>query len=363
MRAAVLRSSPGDGLDVVDTITLAPLGRREVRVRIHATGLCHSDVHALTGEIAQIAPAVLGHEGAGEIVEVGPDVTDLAVGDHVVVVWSPPCGRCVACVDQQSSHLCVQIQFTQAMLPRFRDGDTEVYGFAGTGTFAEELILSPESCIVIDDDVPWEIASLIGCGVTTGVGAALNAAEVRPGDTCVVFGCGGVGMAVIQGCRIAGASMIVAVDRVEAKLDLARSFGATHAVLPDDLKRLKRELVQEAGGFDHAFEVIGLPATVRAAYDAARRGGKVIVVGVGGTEAKVEFNLFELFFDEKTIRGSYYGSADVRASVHQLLRLWRSGALDLERMITDRIGLDGINDAIAALRRGDTVRTVITMDA
>jgi S-(hydroxymethyl)glutathione dehydrogenase/alcohol dehydrogenase len=359
MRAAVLRNIGDEKLEVVDGLELGVVGPTEVRVRVHATGVCHSDVHGLEGTLPAQTPSVLGHEGAGEVLEVGTSVTGVAVGDHVVIAWSPPCGRCVACVDQQQPHLCVAIQFTAAVTPHITENGTPVFSFIGCGTFAEEIIVPQEACITIDADVPWDVASLIGCGVTTGVGAAINTARVRPGSTCVVIGCGGVGISVIQGCRIAGASTIVAVDLNEAKQEQAKRFGATHGVGPDGLAALSRELTGAAKGFDYAFEAIGLPRTVRAAYDAARRGGEVIVVGAGSGTSRVEFNMFELFFQEKTIKGSYYGSADVRRDFHRLLRLWRAGKLDLDGMVTKRLRLDDINDAIDALRRGEAIRSVI----
>lgn len=361
MRAAVLRNIGDTELDVVDTIETAPLGPTDVRVQIKATGVCHSDLHGMEGSLPVGAPCVLGHEGAGIITEVGDAVSQVAVGDHVVVAWSPPCGKCPACVEQKQPHLCVMIQFAVAGMPRFTEGADPVFGFAGTGTFVEEMILPQEGAIKIDDDVPFEIASLIGCGVTTGVGAAINTAKVRPGSTAVVFGCGGVGMSVIQGCRIAGAAVIVAVDLNPDKLEQAKQFGATHAVSPDQLDALKGEVTGMAGGFDYAFEAIGLPVTMRAAYDAARRGGHVVIVGVGGADKHIELNCFELFFDEKIIQGSYYGSADVRSDFHRLLRLWKAGKLDLEAMITKKIGLEGVNEAIEALRKGEAIRTVIEL--
>jgi S-(hydroxymethyl)glutathione dehydrogenase/alcohol dehydrogenase len=359
MRAAVLRNTGDQTLDVIDNLELGPVGPNECRVKIHATGVCHSDLHGMDGTLPIIPPAVIGHEGAGEVVEVGDAVTMVSVGDHVVVAWSPPCGKCVACVDQKQPHLCVMIQFSIAMNMHFIEDGTPMFGFAGTGTFSEEMILPEQACIKIDDDVPYEIASLIGCGVTTGVGAAINTAKVTPGSTCVVFGCGGVGISVIQGCRIAGAGAIVAVDLNEDKLEMAKKFGATHACTPDQLDALKGEVTGAFGGFDFAFEAIGLPLTVRSAYGAARRGGKVIIVGAGAGTKMVEFNMFELFFDEKTIQGSYYGSADVRSDFHRLLRLWKAGKLDLEGMITKRIKIDEVNDAIEAMKRGETIRTVI----
>jgi S-(hydroxymethyl)glutathione dehydrogenase/alcohol dehydrogenase len=209
--------------------------------------------------------------------------------------------------------------------------------------------------------VPFDIASLNGCGVTTGVGAAINTAKVIPGSTCVVFGCGGVGISVIQGCNIAGAAVIVAVDLNDDKLEMAKRMGATHSVKPDDLPALQGELTGAAGGFDYAFEAIGLPQTVRAAYDAARRGGTAVVVGVGNGEQTVEFNMFEIFFQEKTFKGSYYGSADVRTDFNRLLRLWKAGKLDLEGMISQRITLDDVNDAIQKMKRGEVIRSVIEL--
>ncbi len=361
MRAAVLRNIGDQALDIVDDMDLGPVGPTEVKVQIKATGVCHSDLHGMNGDLPIAAPFVPGHEGAGIVTEVGDAVANVSVGDHVIVVWSPPCGRCVACVDQKAPHLCVMIQFAAAAVPHFSEGGNPVFGFAGTGTFAEEMILPQEGVVVIDKDIPFEIASLIGCGVTTGVGAAINTAKVTPGSNCVVFGCGGVGMSVIQGCRIAGAAAIVAVDLNEDKLEQAKRFGATHGAKPDQLGGVQAEVCGMAGGFDYAFEAIGLPQTVRAAYDAARRGGTVIVVGAGNAGSTVEFNMFELFFQERTIKGSYYGSSDVRSDFHRLLRLWKAGKLDLEGMISQKIGLDGVNDAIEAMKRGEVIRTVIEL--
>jgi S-(hydroxymethyl)glutathione dehydrogenase/alcohol dehydrogenase len=359
MRAAVLRNIGDDKLDVVDDLELGAVGPTEVRVRIHATGVCHSDVHGMEGTIPSMPPSVLGHEGAGEVVEVGSAVSAVAVGDHVVIAWSPPCGRCPACVEHGQPHLCTAIQYAAAVTPHLTEAGAPVFSFIGCGTFAEEIIVAQEACIVIDADVPWDVASLIGCGVTTGVGAAINTADVQPASTAVVIGCGGVGIAVIQGCRIAGATTIVAVDLNPDKLEQAKRFGATHAVAPDGLEALKKQLTGAADGFDYAFEAIGLSQTARAAYDAARRGGKVIIVGAGRTTDHVQFNMFELFFNEKAVQGSYYGSADVRRDFQRMLRLWRAGKLDLEGMITRRLPLDGINDAISALRKGEAIRTVI----
>jgi S-(hydroxymethyl)glutathione dehydrogenase/alcohol dehydrogenase len=358
MRAAVLLNTGDEKLELVDDIEVLPPGPGEVTIKIEATGVCHSDLHAMNGSLPQPAPFVPGHEGAGIISEVGEGVTSLVVGDHVIVAWSPPCGKCNNCVERKQPHLCVMIQFAIAGVPKFTRGDEQVYGMAGTGTFAEYLTVPQEAAIKIDDDVPFEIASLIGCGVTTGVGAAINTAKVKPGSSVVVFGCGGVGISAIQGARVAGAAIIVAVDLVEDKLEMAKKFGATHACKPDDLAALQAELTGD--GFDYAFEAIGLPITMRAAFDAVRRGGTAVIVGVGAMDSEVSFNGFELFFSEKTFMGSYYGSADVRSDFHRLLKLWKAGQLDLEGMISKTMKLDDINEAFDAMKNGEVIRTVIT---
>ena len=360
MRAAVLHNTGDDKLDIVNDVEVLPPGPTDVTVKIEATGVCHSDLHAMNGSLPQTAPFVPGHEGAGVVTEVGSAVTGLAVGDHVVIAWSPPCGHCVNCVQRHAPHLCVQIMFAIAGTPRFTRAGTDLFGMAGMGTFAEYLTVPQEAAVKIDADIPFDIASLIGCGVSTGVGAAINTAKVRPGSSVVVFGCGGVGISAIQGARVAGAAVIVAVDLVEAKHETAKRLGATHACTPDDLAALQAELTGD--GFDYSFEAIGLPVTMRAAYDAIRRGGTACVIGVGGMDQMVSFNAFELFFSEKTFMGSYYGSVDVRADFHRLLALWKAGQLDLEGMISKRTTLDGINDAFTALKNGEVIRSVITFD-
>ena len=358
MRGALLHNTGDEKLEVVDDLEVVPAGEGEVTIKIEATGVCHSDLSAMNGTIPQPAPFVPGHEGAGTITAVGEGVTSVAEGDHVIVAWSPPCGHCVNCTTRRSPHLCTEIQFGRSMTPRFAYKGEPVFGMAGAGTFAEQVTMPAEAAIKIDPEVPFAVASLIGCGVTTGVGAAVNTAKVVPGSSVVVFGCGGVGIAAIQGARIAGAAQIVAVDLVPEKLERAKQFGATHACSPDDLPALQAELTGD--GFDYAFEAIGLPVTMRAAFDAVRRGGTACVIGVGATDKEVSFNAFELFFSEKNFVGSYYGSADVRSDFHRFLRLWQAGQLDLEGMITRTMGIDEINDAFDAMKAGEVIRQVIT---
>jgi S-(hydroxymethyl)glutathione dehydrogenase/alcohol dehydrogenase len=247
---------------------------------------------------------------------------------------------------------------TGALDPRFRLDGKPVLAMNGVGTFAQYTTVQKGAAIRIDDDVPFDIASLIGCGVTTGVGAVINRARVPPGSSVVVFGCGGVGIAAIQGARLSGASTIVAVDVVEEKRRLALGFGATHTCPPEQLGDLGAELTGD--GFDFAFEAIGLATTMRAAWDSVRRGGTACVIGAGRQDDPLVFSAFELFFNEKTLVGSYYGSSDVRSQFHDLIRLWRAGRLDLDGMISRRRRLDDVNSALEDLATGAVIRTVIT---
>lgn len=356
MRGAVLRNV-GEALEIRDDLELDDPGPGEVRVRIAASGVCHSDLSLQDGTIPHPMPCVPGHEGAGEVVALGAGVTDLAEGDHVIISWVPPCGRCAACLGGQPN-LCTAIGLGSMPSPHLKIGADVVFAGIGTATFADETVVPATAAIKIPRDVPFDIASLIGCGVMTGVGAAINTAKVRPGSSVAVIGCGGVGVNVIQGARIAGAAEIVAVDVVDQKLEWAKQFGATHAVRPDALPTTSNELTGGAG-FDYVFEVIGRPETIRSAWDVTRRGGTTVVVGAGRLDAQVSFSAFELFYSEKALLGCVYGSADVRTDFHRLLRLWRSGRLDLEGLISRRIDLADINEAFAAMQRGEVIRTVV----
>ncbi|WP_329318601.1 Zn-dependent alcohol dehydrogenase [Streptomyces sp. NBC_01262] len=359
MRAALQQEIGQDKLEVVDDMEAVGFGPGRVRIRIRATGLCHSDLSAMSGVLPQPAPFVPGHEGAGDIVEVGEGVEDLKVGDRVLVCWLPACGACAACRRGQS-HLCLA-GFVNAGTPNFRRaGGADVFGFAGTGTFAEEVVVAAPCAVPIPDDVPYEIAALIGCGVTTGIGAALNTAKVEPGSSVAVIGCGGVGISAIQGARAAGAAEIVGVDPVEGRRDAALRFGATDAVAPEDLAEVKARLTG-GEGFDYVFEVVGRAATARTAYEITRRGGTLCVVGAGAMDDFLQVNMFELFFDEKRILPSLYGGGDVRRSYDRVIRLWRAGRIDLEGLITHRVRLEEINEAIHQMRTGEALRTCITV--
>lgn len=355
MKAAVLMELNKD-LEVRDDVELTDLGPGEVHIKVVSSGVCHSDVSGQNGTIPTGTPCVLGHEGAGIVQEVGDGVIGLAAGDHAIVSFTPACRLCKACLRGQSN-LC-ETMMQMAMTAKFKIGDQIVPGFCGCGTFAEEMILPQAAVIKVDDDIPLNVVSLVGCGVTTGVGAAINTAQIKPGSSVCVIGCGGVGIAAIQGARIAGAAEIVAVDTLDGKLEMAKRFGATHGVKSEDLEGAKLE-VTGGEGFDYVLECVGHPQTIRATYDATRRGGTAVVVGVGRMDQKIEFSAFELFYAEKNLKGSMYGSANVRVDFPRLLRLWKAGKLDLEGMISRRIKIDEVNDAFRAMQAGEVIRSVI----
>ncbi|WP_406418982.1 Zn-dependent alcohol dehydrogenase [Streptomyces sp. NBC_00873] len=358
MRAAVLHEIGQDKLEVLDDVEAVGFGPGKVKLRIRATGLCHSDVSAMSGVLPQPAPFIPGHEGAGEVLDIGDGVTGLSAGDRVLVCWLPACGACPACRRGQTQ-LCLA-GFMNAGTPNFKRPGGDVFGFAGTGTFTEEVVVDAGCAVPIPDDVPFEIAALIGCGVTTGLGAAINTAQVQAGSSVAVIGCGGVGISTIQGARVQGAAQIVAVDPVTSRREAALRFGATEAVSPDELADAKQRITG-GEGFDYVFEVVGKSATARTAYENTRRGGTLCIVGAGAMDDNFQVNMFELFFDEKRILPSMYGGGDVLRSYERAIALWRAGRIDLESMITHRVQLAGINDALGQMRTGESLRTCIEL--
>ncbi|GGO05182.1 alcohol dehydrogenase [Microbispora rosea subsp. aerata] len=361
MRGALLHAVGDEKLDIRDDFTLTPVGPGDVRVRVRATGVCHSDLSVLTGVLPQPLPIIPGHEGAGEVVEVGDGVTTVKPGDHVIVNWTPACGDCPHCVGGRPN-LCTTYMKKSFSEPRFRfGGGTPAFGMAGCGTWAEEIVVPWQGAIKVDPDVPYEAAALIGCSVTTGVGAVLNTAKVRPGATVAVVGCGGVGLSVIQGARISGATTILAIDPVESKHELAKKVGATHACTPDQLKDAVATLTGGLG-FDHGFEVVGKSAAIMTAWQATRRGGDVIVVGAGAMDDTVPLTAFNLLFDGKNILSSLYGDADVRRDFPRFVNLYKAGKLDLDSMISARIRIGDLNEAVAALRGGEVLRQIVLFD-
>jgi len=363
MRAAVMRAV-GRPLEVVD-LQLDEPRAGEVAVRLHAAGVCHSDLSIVEGRIGSPVPVVLGHEGAGVVDAVGPGVRGVAVGDHVVISWVPMCGRCHFCLHGQPQ-LCTSAAYTPGLMDdgttRLRDGDTPVHHGLHAATFAERTVVRAGSVVTIDNDIPFAAAALVGCAVTTGVGAALRTAEVRAGESVAVIGCGGVGLSVVQGCRLAGASPIIAVDPVPARLEAAQHFGATHVIeagpkVASEVRALTGKL-----GVDVAFEVAGRPELQRQAFDMARRGGRAIMVGVPAQDGETTLPSLLLSVSEKTLKGCYYGSAYPPRDFPWLLDLYRAGRLDLDSLVTQTLPLEGVNDAFEAMRHGEQLRTVLTLD-
>ncbi len=358
MRAAILAHVPTAELVIADDVTLRPIEAGEVKLKVAHSGVCHSDLSAMNGTIPMQVPAVLGHEGAGVVTDVGEGVTHVSAGDHVVLAFSPACGSCAYCNERAQASLCMTGTLTMMAHAQFVQSGQPVGSFSGCGTFAEETIVPAMAAIKIEKDIPLDVAALVSCGVTTGVGAALNGAKVTPGSSVVVIGCGGVGIAAIQGARIAGAEVIVAIDLHEGKLERARTFGATHVATPDQIDEVKNELTG-GEGFDFAIECIGRAVTMRQSYDLIRRGGTACIVGVGPESEFLQLNAFEQFINGKTVVGSMYGSSDVRTDFERFLGFYKDGQLDLEGMISRRLDLADVNDALASLGDADIIRQVI----
>jgi NDMA-dependent alcohol dehydrogenase len=349
---------------VVEEITVDPPKRGEVTIRVAACGVCHSDLSATNGTIALPPPLVLGHEGAGEVVEVGEGVSGLAVGDHVVSSFIYMCGKCRFCSTGRPV-LCVEqgkaLTTPPEGTPRVRDRDGKPLNiFSGCGVMAEYATLSVDNVVRIDPKIPLDRAALVGCAVTTGVGAVFNTARVEPGSVVAVFGCGGVGLNVIQGAAIAGAERILAIDAMPAKLDLARKFGATDTLLAapgeDPTKEIKK---MTGGGPDYAFECVGAGALAELAYKAIRRGGKAVIVGVARPAEAASFRPMTMVFEEKTLQGSYFGSSVPRVDFPRMLQLYMAGRLKLDELITRRYRIDEAPQAFADLEAGRNARGVI----
>lgn len=358
-RAALLRQL-GRPLEVVE-LELADIAPDQVRVRIAATGVCHSDLSARAGRTGWDAPMVLGHEGAGVVTAVGSDVdpNHVQVGDHVIIAWNQPCRDCAYC-RRGEVWLCGNATRDVFDRPYGTVGGEPVLPFLGAGTFAEETQVLARSCVVIPEDVSLEHAALIGCAVSTGVGAVRNTARVYPGQSVAVLGCGAVGLSVVQGARLAGASTIVAVDPSGEKRDVARELGATDAVDPGagDVVRAIKDATDGLGA-DHVFEAVGRSETIRQAYDATRRGGQTVVVGMGSPDDHVQFSAMELFYFARRITGCVYGSVDPAQDFPRILELSLDGKLDLDALITGHTDLDGVDAALDAMARGEGLRTVV----
>lgn len=366
MPKAAVCEAVGAPLEIQD-LDLADPHAGEVRVRVAASGVCHSDLSIQNGTLFAPTPIVLGHEGAGVIEAVGADVEHLAVGDHVVISWVPQCGECFFCTREQG-HLCEQGSsglLSGGLLdgtPRFSRTSGAVFQMACAGTFSEATIVPAIGAIKIDPEMPLDRAALIGCSVLTGVGAAVHSGNVRPGDNVVVIGCGGVGLNVIQGARLCGAERIIAVDTQTPKLELARKFGATDTIhVTAEVDPVAAVLgLTEFRGADVTFEAIGMKPTMLQAIAMVRRGGTAVMIGVPAMDTKLELDAaMDIVIMEKRIRGCWYGGSDVHRDIPKLVALYQDGKLLLDELISREIQLHDVNSAFDAMLGGEVARSVI----
>lgn len=366
IRAAVLRE-PGRAV-ATETVELEPPHDDEVLVRVGAAGVCRSDLHFADGVLGEGRwPMALGHEGAGVVESVGARVTHVRPGDRVAFCFVPSCGACRPCRSGRPN-LC-EPAFKASLKGTLLDGTSRLRLDDGTvlqhslltSCFAERAVVPAAGAVPLPDRVPLWQAALLGCGVITGIGAVRNTARVQAGDSVCVVGCGGVGLHVIAGARLAGADPIVAVDRDPVKLELARRRGATDAVeaVGDGVARAVRRLT--GGGVDYSFEVIGLPETIRLAWGTLRPGGTAVVVGLAPKGVEVSLPAIE-FLSEKSILGCYYGSANVSVELPELARLVVEGRLELGDVVSHLTDLDGVAEALERLRAGEGARTVVVLD-
>jgi S-(hydroxymethyl)glutathione dehydrogenase / alcohol dehydrogenase len=360
VKAALLRSI-GAPLEVAD-VKLADPAPHQVRVRIAASGVCHSDLSVQMGWLPFTPPLVLGHEGAGVVEEVGSAVTRVRAGDHVVIAVVAPCRACRWCLGGQP-HLCYRGMMDALAGPYGTIDGEPIRAGMGTATFGEETLVLERQAIRIDPDLPLDVAALVGCAVTTGVGAVINTARVEPGSIVAIIGCGGVGLSVLQGAKLAGAAQIIGIDRVASRLAAAKRLGATDTMDAGAEDPVEAVLSLTRGGVDHAFEVVGRGETIKQALEMTRPGGTTTLVGAPPIDEEVTFKAAALFGAGKRILGCVYGSTDAERDFPRLLDLYKSGRLELDELVTRRISLEEVNDAFRAMEAGEGIRSVITFDS
>lgn len=361
MRAAVLNTIPGQ-LDI-EEVQISEPGPREVLVRVAAAGLCHSDLHFMEGKYPYLTPAVLGHESAGVVEAVGDQVTYVKPGDHVITCLSVYCGNCENCLTGHLS-ICSNSAVTDrgpGEEPRLsRDGEP-VWQFLKMSSFAEMMLIHEHGLVKIREDMPLDRAALIGCGVTTGLGAVFNTAKVEPGTTVAVIGCGGIGLNAIQGARIAGAGRIIAIDMLDNKLELARQFGATDTVNASEGDPVAQVVEMTGGGVHYSFEAIGLKVAAEQAFGMIRNGGTATIIGMIPVGQNIELPGVSFLF-EKKIQGSNMGSNRFRVDMPRYVDLYLDGRLKLDELVSARISLDDVNDGFEKMKQGSVARSVIVFD-
>jgi S-(hydroxymethyl)glutathione dehydrogenase/alcohol dehydrogenase len=361
MKAAVLYET--NKPLVIEEVDIDPPKAHEVRVKVAAAGVCRSDLHFMKGEAIISTPAVLGHEGSAVVQEIGEGVTSVAPGDHVILCFAPYCGHCTSCLTGHPNRCDTHQQASGKMFDgtnRIHVGGQDLTQMAKLACFAEEAIVPETGVAKIDASVPMGVAALIGCSVTTGVGTAIYSAEVTPGSTVAVIGCGGVGLNVVQGARIAGATRIIAVDINDAALEFAGKFGATDTVNAKhgDAVKAIRDLTGGAG-VDYAFEAFGSSETITTAFEAARKGGTAVIAGLAPVGDPAAIDGVMLVRQEKTLKGAYYGASRPTLDFYRMLDMYQSGALDIDNLITRTYSLDQINEAYEELDRGVVGRGII----
>ncbi|MFT5012245.1 MAG: S-(hydroxymethyl)glutathione dehydrogenase/alcohol dehydrogenase [Patiriisocius sp.] len=360
MKAAIFHEV-GQPLTIED-ISISKPGPREVLVRTAAAGVCHSDLHFIEGLYPGRTPMVLGHESSGIVEAVGSDVSYVQPGDHVITCLSVFCGHCESCLTGHMS-LCVnpETKRDDSEEPRLsRKGET-IQQFANLSSFAEQMLIHEHALVKINKDMPLDRAALIGCGVTTGVGAVFHTAKVEPGSTVAVIGCGGVGLSCINGAALAGAAKIIAVDMVDSKLEMAKTFGATHTVNGKDGDSVAQVLEITGGGVHYSFEAIGLKQTAEDAFGMLRAGGAATIIGMIPVGVKIEL-MGSDFLREKKMQGSFMGSNRFRVDMPRFIEFYLQGKLHLDEMISKRIGLADINSAFDDIKTGSVARSVIMFD-
>jgi S-(hydroxymethyl)glutathione dehydrogenase / alcohol dehydrogenase len=360
MKAAVLHAPKSDLL--IEDVTVASLGPREILIRTRACGACHSDLHFVDGAYPTPLPAVPGHEAAGVVEAVGSDVTAMKPGDHVVTCFSNFCGRCEFCLSGRLA-LCVDSSTKRKVAegPRLMLGDRPVHQLLNVAGYAELLLVHENGAVVIDPEMPFDRAALMGCAVVTGAGAVFNTAGLRPGEDIAVIGCGGIGLAAINAARIAGADRIIAIDPVPGKRTLAEKVGATVSFDPADPGLRERVVELTKGGVHHAIEAVGRIATGELALALLRRGGTATIVGMMPLGERMGVHAMDLLA-EKRLQGSLMGSNRFPLDIPRLVDFYLAGRLDLDSLVAERIGLGEINRAMAGLRTGESARSIVVFD-
>jgi Zn-dependent alcohol dehydrogenase len=349
-------------------LELAEPGPEEVLVRLRASGVCHSDWNAVDGTSETVCPAVLGHEGAGVVEQIGADVKRVSIGDHVALSWTPWCGECDECA-RDFPQLCSTVwpaMGTGGLMdgtPRLSRNGDPVYHYSFLSTFANACVVPERSCIPIADDIPFDVAALVGCGVSTGAGAVWRTAGVQTGDRVAIVGCGGVGLSALMAAVVAGAEPIIAVDAAPQKLDVARSFGATDAVEWQGSAEATAEAVREAsgGGVDYAIEATGRPEAMETAFLSTRNRGAAVLIGIPGADAMLSLPAVTIPRMERRVLGSIYGSTKPERDFSHTLDLFREGRLPLDRLISHRLPLEEAERAFELMHSGDALRVVLEL--